>query len=539
MIQVKISLWKEDLVLEYYYNQLLRRGFKLMIYIKTLNRVINKLDNIAIIQDGDKVTYGELIALADNMSNFFQKSGVNRGDKVICLLKTSIETIVILLALNKMGAVFVPIPIEVTKKIFDKYVTLISPKMVIGYDNNEVIFAKDTQYCINYINYRDKILVNKIVYNEQVLIKKISTSTFEEQKLSKMYQNKNDVAEILFTSGSTGEPKGIVLTNDNICCNVEGIIAYTDLSYNDKVLIIKNICHSSTINGEIITSLFAGATIVTSKKLVTPKLMSRYIEKYNISVLFLIPTILIKLIEFVKSQNKKMNSIRLINFYGSTISKNNIKKCIDVFNGVKIIYSYGLTEASPRVTYMDINKNVKKIGSSGIPIKGTKITIRNKKTASICKKNEIGEIYVQGRNVMKEYYNNIELTNKVITKYGLKTGDIGYLDKDNYLYVLGRKDDMIIRAGSNIYPAEIENIIAQCEYVSQVLVYGEKKESDIGTKIVASIELKEKFIHEDNIKSKIYKYCIRNMEKSKVPDVIEISEKLDVTFTGKLRRKKY
>ena len=510
-----------------------------MIYIKTLNRVINKLDNIAIIQDGDKVTYGELIALADNMSNFFQKSGVNRGDKVICLLKTSIETIVILLALNKMGAVFVPIPIEVTKKIFDKYVTLISPKMVIGYDNNEVIFAKDTQYCINYINYRDKILVNKIVYNEQVLIKKISTSTFEEQKLSKMYQNKNDVAEILFTSGSTGEPKGIVLTNDNICCNVEGIIAYTDLSYNDKVLIIKNICHSSTINGEIITSLFAGATIVTSKKLVTPKLMSRYIEKYNISVLFLIPTILIKLIEFVKSQNKKMNSIRLINFYGSTISKNNIKKCIDVFNGVKIIYSYGLTEASPRVTYMDINKNVKKIGSSGIPIKGTKITIRNKKTASICKKNEIGEIYVQGRNVMKEYYNNIELTNKVITKYGLKTGDIGYLDKDNYLYVLGRKDDMIIRAGSNIYPAEIENIIAQCEYVSQVLVYGEKKESDIGTKIVASIELKEKFIHEDNIKSKIYKYCIRNMEKSKVPDVIEISEKLDVTFTGKLRRKKY
>lgn len=310
-----------------------------------------------------------------------------------------------LLAVSYLGCVAVPIYAYTGKEKIKDLVKKFSLEYVIfetGYDVFDVEKKEDG------ITYLSDLIIHK------------------ETSIDKNYSDK-DCEIILLTSGTTGTPKGIMLSRDNIKSNVEAIGEYLSLTLNDKIFMVKNMNHSSSIIGELLVGLDNMCTIVFNSKILTASSMVNSIHDNNITVFFAVPTILREIILKHKQLNlEKIGHLRIINFYGAPMSSQDIINLVELLPKCNLIYSYGLTEASPRVTYIMGSDLLKKAGSSGKPIKNVKIEISNKGI------DNNGEIVVSGPNVMLGYYNNAEKTRRTIVDGKLYTGDYGYM-KDFYL----------------------------------------------------------------------------------------------------------
>jgi len=482
-------------------------------------------NNISIDHDGKCVTYSELIIKVDAVKKTLKKKGVRENDNVAVLVDNSIEFVQAFFAVNMCGAVIVPIyvntGIEKLINIFNaydiKYIITLSkykntlnnsifkfcPKLAgIFYfsDDNELIFFANRQYNVHI------------------------DDTPLERELS-------DVALILLSSGTTNLPKGIMLTDKNIISNIMAISEYLRLYPQDKILLIKNINHASSITGELLVGIYNGCTIYFTSKIPSSTFILEFIDKKGISIFFAIPSILKGIVDNKNVFNYHLSSLRIINFYGAVMPDVIIEELAERFPEINLIYSYGLTEASPRVSYIFKDDLLRKKKSSGRPIGNVEIFIKDINEVDV-QNGDIGEIVVKGPNVMKGYYKNKNLTEKVLKNGLLFTGDHGYLDDDGYVYVTGRKDNLIIISGKNVYPEEIENLINNMNGVREVLV--DKVPDELtGYKLVAYI-----VIDKDVLLSEIevFNFCKNKLEDYKIPNKIIFVNELKKTVSGKIIR---
>lgn len=407
-----------------------------------------------------------------------------------------------LMAVSYLGCVAVPIYAHTGKEKIKELVRQFSLEYVIFEKGYDVLNCEEST----------------TVLSDLIIHKEVS--------VGKNHSDKN-CEIILLTSGTTGAPKGIMLSRDNIKSNVEAIGDYLRLTLNDKIFMVKNMNHSSSIIGELLVGLDNMCTIVFNSKVLTASSMVNSICDNNITVFFAVPTILREIILKHKQLNlEKIGHLRIINFYGAPMSSQDIDKLVELLPNCNLIYSYGLTEASPRVTYIMGSDLLKKAGSSGRPIKNVKIEISNKGI------DNNGEIVVSGPNVMLGYYNDAEKTRKTIVDGKLYTGDYGYIDEDGYLYVQGRKDNMIISAGKNIYPEEIEQVLQTAEGVKEVLVRNISDDKGV-EKFIA-------YIVTDDIEpnmSSLFEVCKNRLENYKIPSKFVYVKELEKTPSGKIVRK--
>ena len=404
-----------------------------------------------------------------------------------------------LMAVSYLGCVAVPIYAHTGKEKIKELVKQFSLEYVIFEKGYDVLNCEEST----------------TVLSDLIIHKEVS--------VGKNHSDKN-CEIILLTSGTTGAPKGIMLSRDNIKSNVEAIGDYLRLTLNDKIFMVKNMNHSSSIIGELLVGLDNMCTIVFNSKVLTASSMVNSICDNNITVFFAVPTILREIILKHKQLNlEKIGHLRIINFYGAPMSSQDIDKLVELLPNCNLIYSYGLTEASPRVTYIMGSDLLKKAGSSGRPIKNVKIEISNKGI------DNNGEIVVSGPNVMLGYYNDAEKTRKTIVDGKLYTGDYGYIDEDGYLYVQGRKDNMIISAGKNIYPEEIEQVLQTAEGVKEVLVRNISDDKGV-EKFIA-------YIVTDDIEpnmSSLFEVCKNRLENYKIPSKFVYVKELEKTPSGKI-----
>ena len=257
------------------------------------------------------------------------------------------------------------------------------------------------------------------------------------------------------------------------------------------------------------------------------------IEKEKITVFFTVPTILelLRKSDMFKRLNDK-SELRIIHFYGAPASEDLVKKILMDMPTINIFYGYGLTEASPRVTYIEKNNLLSNIKSSGKAISGVDIKIYLE-DGNIANIYERGEIVVSGPTIMKGYLDEEDLTAIKLKDGNLHTGDIGWIDDNGYLYVCGRMDDMINRGGLNIYPTEIENILLENPDITAAVVIGEY-DSISNNKIVAYVELSD-----DSMLTvaDIVRLCRKKLDPRKVPTVINIVDHLERTISGKIKRR--
>ena len=334
-------------------------------------------------------------------------------------------------------------------------------------------------------------------------------------------------AVILFTSGSTGTPKGVMLSEYNLIANIQSIGDYFPISKNDTVLIARPLYHSSVLTGEFLLSLCKGAKIVFSSDSFQPFNILTLMKKHRATVYGSTPTLLATLSRFVRNQNDI--SIRYLSVSGECMTEGMAKSIRKGFPNADVYCGYGLSEASPRVAYLPAKLFDAFPVTTGVPVRDVQLQLLDENGKLIDQPMQIGELLVQGSNVMLGYFNDPERTNKVLIDGWLHTGDLAYWDQSGMLCVKGRKDDMIIRAGMNIYPVEIENMISKDPRVKDVLVYGYKKNDtqEIGMKICGD------FL--DTVE--ILELCRKVLPQFQIPSKIDLVENTNILSGGKKKRK--
>ncbi|WP_162300648.1 class I adenylate-forming enzyme family protein [Anaerosacchariphilus polymeriproducens] len=465
-------------------------------------------DGVAIDCNEENYSYREFDMKIQRLAYKIREEGIMQNSKILMVVDHPLIFVTTFFALSYLGTVIMPI---YTKTGLNKMEDII-----------------DT-YDINYI---------------------VKESKLEKLKFNKKYQYINDIEEltlykcsecidatlesvklILFTSGTTNIPKSIMLSNDNILSNVKAISAYLKLNSTDNILLIKDLSHSSSIIGELLVGIFNGCKIVLNYSLPRINSILKLISTKKISIFFAVPTLLKGIVEYSKLKKYDMSSLRIINFYGASMHSKDIMKVIEKFPKVNLIYSYGQTEASPRVTYIEKKDLLTHSSSSGKAIEKVIVEVLNE-SGDVAAPMEIGEITIIGPNVMLGYYRNEDKTRKTIKNNRLYSGDLGYMDDEGFLYVIGRKDNMIISAGKNIYPEEIEGVLTSYKDIKEVLVV-DKKNDNATSELIAYVVLNEN-VHLNN--EAIYVYSRIHLENYKIPKEIIVVKQLEKTASGKIKR---
>lgn len=323
----------------------------------------------------------------------------------------------------------------------------------------------------------------------------------------------NDLAFIMFTSGTTGLPKGVMLTEENIISNLEYIKSYFDVSNCKSICIARPLVHISVLTGELLYALCNGLTLYFYEESFMPQRLLTYLSKNKIDILGGTPT-LYKNLSNINFDNSNILKVGVIS--GEVLTENSKEAITNSFKNTQFYNVYGLTEHSPRVSALLSNEFSKKTNSVGKAIGDVTVKVLN------------GELLIKSNSVMKGYFNNQELTNKKIKDGWLYTGDIATIDQDGYIYIHGRKDNMIIKAGLNIYPEEIELAVNEIKGISDSVVYGLKEEDKtiIYLDYVGDIEPNE-------LRMKL----VLNLNPNIIPNKIKKVEKIAKTLSGKKIRK--
>lgn len=472
------------------------------------NSFMNNKYNMALVCDERSYTYEQLEESTINLAEKMKNIGITKGDKVIVVNKHPLQFTLILLTLVYIEAI--PMP------VYAKMGLIKLENMIEFYEVNYIIMPQeDIRILLKY----DYALIDSI---ENIVV--YSYAKEKDISLEK-------VRLILFTSGTTSTPKAIMLTQKNILSNVEAISEYLKLSCRDSILLIKDLSHSSSIIGELFVGLVNGCKIVMTTQLPLTSIILKLMVKQKISVFFAVPTLLKGIMSFPNLNEFDLSNLSIINFYGASINHTDIAALLEIFPNTNIIYSYGQTEASPRVTYIEKKELVKRPASCGSPIKDVRIQIVNEKGKEILPFNK-GQVVVEGPNVMYGYYKNELRTQQVVKDGKLFTGDVGYVDEEGFLYITGRVDNMIISAGKNIYPEEIEGVITAFDDILESLVVAEKKKNET-IELIAYVVVKES-VQLDY--GKLFSYCRDNMELYKIPREIIVVPELDKTPSGKIKR---
>jgi len=456
--------------------------------------------------DESPISYKEMGTRVNTLSHILQEKGIKKGDKVAILGKNSPNWAIAYFSAVTMGAIAVTILPDFPGEDITN---------ILKHSEAKILFATKRQI--------DKISLEKCKHLKAILslddfsekndffeIKPITkfiegtlekaSSLFHDMKekigLISAEVDENDTAVIIYTSGTTGLSKGVMLTHSNIISNV---IA-TDREYKaipeDRMLSILPLAHAYEATQGFLLPISKGASIYYLKSVPTPSVLKISAEIVKPTIIIMVPLIMEKIykkrVQPVLNRNLIVKTIAKVPPAKKIIFRKAVKKIINflggklkviVFGGAPLLseveeflikgglpylIGYGLTETSPLLTGESLGKTKK--GSCGYPVKDVQIKISNKD------KKGIGEIYVKGPNVTKGYYKNKKLTQEAFTEDGwFKTGDRGYIDKQNYLYIKGRSKNMFLSSsGENIYPEVIEEKLNMVPIVQEALVIENK-----------------------------------------------------------------
>ncbi|MEW6609339.1 MAG: AMP-binding protein [bacterium] len=476
----------------------------------------NNSDKIAISFKNEELAYSELQSKVTNLASNLSILNVNYGDRVGLLFNNSLEFIISFFAIARIGAIAVPLDIR--------------------YKPEELQFISehcDIKILITANEFVDK--VDKLSNPRNFIVSGIEPAdnilSFEELLNRKPYQGikrnikPEDEALYLYTSGSTGKPKSIIRTHRNLVSEAENVSSTEGITNKDNILGVIPLFHSYGLGHCMLTSIKTGATLVLLDKFV-PHEIIRIIKTKSISIFPGIPYMYELLVESYTEETSDLSSLRLCISAGAPLSLNIAKRFKNKF-GVVINQHYGSSEAG--AISINLNRNLESnIKSVGLPMNNVSVKIVNDQNQEVLN-GESGEIIVKSDAVSKGYFRLSELNKKVFKDGWCYTGDLG--KKENgYLYITGRKKNIINVAGLKVDPLEIERLLVSFPKVKEVAVIGVKDES-LGESVKAIVVLKEKS-NEDEL----FDFCGGKLADYKIPRQIEFRDALPKNSMGKILR---
>jgi len=480
----------------------------------------------AIIDGESTITYKQLLQQVERFAGGLTDLDLNSQSKLGILCLNQKEYLVALMGAFLKGITVIP------------YNFLLQPEDLIyitkdaGIDSIVVDSAFIKPETISFL----QTFKNKIVVGPTDPMKLGSNTLKYENFLNdasrskaKLRHNRTDSIPdiILYTSGTTAKPKGVMLDESQFFSNSRDTLTHIPITSDDRVIVALPLFHSF---GNIMALMvfMAGGTLILLKQF-APKSILHNIEEHKATILPLVPTIYTFLVDLFARGDYDVSSLKYCISGGAALPRALLRKVEETLQ-VSVIEGYGLTETSP-VIAVNTFKSGSFPGSVGPIVPNVEVKIIDE-TGKEKLSEEVGEILVRGKTVMQGYWNLPKETAKTITSDGwLKTGDLGHLDKENRLFIsAGRKKDLIIRAGENVSPLAIENVLMNHTAIAEVAAVGVPDER-AGERVKVCITLRpEMTITENELKS----FCRKNLPAFMVPDYYQIMDELPKNATGKI-----
>ena len=340
-----------------------------------------------------------------------------------------------------------------------------------------------------------------------------------------MNENLADPVLLCYTSGTTGKPKGALLTKNALVWNAVNATHMHNLTSDDVILTVLPMFHVGGLDIQTLPALHAGATVVIQDRFDADAFYTA-IEQDGITLTLLVPTVVDTLINDPRWESADFSRLRMISV-GSTVVPEEMVRTVGE-RGVPLVQVYGSTETAPIAAYMPFRQTMRKPASTGKPAMHCEIRLVDESGRDVAK-GEKGEILVRGPNVMAGYWNDPEATDAVFTDGWFHTEDVAHFDDDGFLYVDGRIKDMIICGGENIYPAAIEEVLKKCPELSDVAVIG-RPDDHWGEVVVAVVVAKG----DERDANKIIQFCEGRIAHFETPREVVFVDELPRNAMGKV-----
>jgi fatty-acyl-CoA synthase len=389
---------------------------------------------------------------------------------------------------------------------------------------------KDFPYLKNIVFIGDKTPEGMLDFDE---IEKMSDKVSDEEYSKRQdVLDPDDTINMQYTSGTTGFPKGVMLTHKNIVNNAYYVGEVMDMSEKDRLCIPVPFFHCFGCVLSTLNCVTHGSTMVPIEVFKPDKVLEA-IEKEKCTGVQGVPTMFIAELQHPDFDKYDLSSLRTGIMAGSSCPIEVMNKAMDKMNLKEITIAYGLTEASPVITQTRRDDPVKKrVETVGKVLPGVEAKIIEPATGEELPPDEPGELVARGYNIMKGYYKMPDKTEESIEDGWLHTKDLATMDEDGYFSIMGRTDDMIIRGGENVYPREIEEFLYTNDKIQDVAVVGVPSEK-YGEEVCAFIQLRK---GKDSSEDEIKEFCKDNISRFKIPKYIIFTEEFPMTASGKIRK---
>jgi len=485
----------------------------------------------AIVFGRKKISYKALDESSSHLASGLIHLGIKKQEKVALFLDNCPEFVISYYAILKAGAVAVPVnymfKIEEAKYILQdsEAVCLITSRVYADMAEELRLRSDYLKNIITTTKARDDMLdFNRVKKSDSGILERVSSDP-------------DDLAVLLYTSGTTGNPKGAMLTHYNLISNALDSLNAIKVTHKEVFICILPLFHSFAATVCMNLPLLAGAKIVIMKTVRPFKRVIRAIRKNRVTIFVAVPSIYtilknMKLPKIFRSPLIKLfNPVKLCISGAAALPAETFKSFESKFR-IPLVEGYGLTEASPVVTLNPLRKE-RKAGSIGINLsKNIELKIVDDKGDEVGP-GKIGELLVKGPNVMQGYYKQRDASLQALRNGWLYTGDMARFDWDNYVYIVGRKKEMVNVRGLNVYPREIEEVLYQNPGIKEAAVIG-IPDAHKGEVPKAFVVLKE---GEFTTEHEIIQYLRERLAQYKIPKYVEFRDSLPKNTTGKILKR--
>lgn len=489
----------------------------------------------AVVYGEQTYTYQELVDSVRALTKMLIAQGVKENDRVAYLGLNSFSFLESMLASWWIGAVHVPLNFRLAPGEVSDLLTRSAPKvLLVEQTHQNVIDAMQNldelsqSMTMVMIDEDPQVPVTETLPAQYTRLSELRAAAQNENLDEPVERNDADLAMLMFTSGTTGSPKGVQLTHGNIWWNSVNVDSLVDTRRGDTNLAVAPLFHIGGLNALTIRCMVRGGRTVIRRNF-DPRQVLKDIEDYQVNQAFLVPAMLGAMQQTEEFEKYDISSLRALICAGAPVPPILLSQY--QHKGVDVQQAWGLTETAPFATYLPSELTHAKPGSCGIPMPYTEVKIVDPATMQeVSEDGQTGEMWVKGPNVTLGYWKNQEATDNAFHEGWFRSGDIGYRDEDGYLYIVDRLKDMIISGGENVYPAEVERALTGFPGLTDIAVVGVPDEK-WGERVVAVISCKP------GVKpsvDEIRAYAESHLARYKLPKEIVLTEDVPRNGAGKL-----
>ena len=494
-------------------------------------------DKDAIVFEGKRYTFSRLNERVNRLGNAMLKLGVKKGDRVAMMQVNTNQCIEAYFAVAKIGGIYVPLNFRAKANEL--------PYMLNSAEAN-TIFVGD-----RYIDLMNSIKSElKTVKNYISLDKPAAGMSYYEDLLKTSSPDDiftdiddDDTTILMYTAGTTGFPKGVMLTHNSFTMYVLENVSPPDPEVTEKNILTVPLYHVAGTQA-VMSAIYGGRTLVIERQFEAEEWMT-LVETEKVSRAMMVPTMLKQLLDHPNFKKHNLKSLKVITYGAAPMPLEVIKKAIEELPGVGFINAFGQTETAATVTALtaedhnitgtpeEKEKKLKRLSSIGKPLPDVEIKIVDEEGKTV-KQGEVGEILIRGPRVMSGYWKDQEKTDKTIDKEGwIHTNDMAYQDEEGYIFLAGRSTDMIKRAGEWISPEELEGVLQPHPKIEEVAIIG-MPDDEWGEVPMAVIVLKK---GEKATAEEFMEYCRVNLASFKRPRSVVFVDELPRNPMGKILKK--